>query len=263
VKNNDISIFFRNDDPDVFNLGDKREILYKLTDLFIEKKVPLVHAVVPKSITDKTVLYFNTVNEQNHLLEFIQHGLTHSIYNQGEFDNTRSYQQQQDDIRCGKKLMEDMFKEGLFECFSAPYGIYNNDTFKILEEENFKVVSSAIKFSSKHILFNKVGNYIKKTIFMSKRVSYHCNNLPNMKLKEISISLNIMRKDDPFEIISTEYFLEMIKNISKHTSNIGVLLHHINLKSAHLEKISSLLNELKTRDYKFAKLSEIYKKITP
>jgi len=255
---NNVKIFFRNDDPDVFYYGDKRQELYQLTELFIKKNIPLVHAVVPNSITDQTISYLLKVDRQSDLLEFIQHGWSHGKYATGEFDATRSYFEQHKDIKSGRIKMQTIFGDKFFSAFTAPYGIYSNITYNVLRELNFKVVSSSVKYDIKNRIFNTIGHIFGIKFFKDKRVSYHDRTICHTNLQEISISINIMRKDKADKIRDIREIINKIRHFSSFTNNIGILVHHINLKSDHFLILEQLLEDLMEANYSFSKISSIY-----
>lgn len=259
--NNNKYIFFRNDDPDIFHFGDKRDQLYQLTDLFIKKEVPIVHAVVPKTVTDKTIMYFHEASKNSRLLEFIQHGWKHFCYKFGEFDSSRNFNDQMSDIKLGKEYMEKLFGKKFFKSFTAPFGVYTNDTYRILSSENYKVVSSAIKFKSKNRAFDKIGRTLRKPFLFGRRISYHNNVISNFNIKEISISVNIMSHQSPHEMLGKSEIIEAVKMVSTYTDYIGILIHYINLKKEHFNILNQVIDDLVSLDYIFSNLSTIYGKI--
>ena len=256
------TIFFRNDDADVFYLGDKRDILYRLTDIFLNKNVPLIHAVVPSTITDKTINYFIKSSSQNDILEFIQHGWAHTKYKMGEFDIIRNYEQQKNDINRGRKILLDIFGKSFFHAFTAPYGAYTHNTIDILSKESFTALSSGVSFSPKRIYFDKLGRFFNQPFLFGKRISFHGKTICNYKIVEFSTSINIIRKMNPLEILSKNEILNKINLASKFTNEIGILLHHITLNQNDCGMISSLIDELKFRGFLFSNLSSLCKRIT-
>ena len=260
-KVNKKTIFFRNDDPDIFTFGDKREMLFMLTDLFIEKRIPLVHAVIPGIITQKTVKYFNELNQDTDLLEFIQHGWKHIKYEKGEFDYSRTAMKQLQDIRNGRNRMLKIFGDRFFAAFSAPYGTYSENTFKILDNERFKVISSVKRYEIKNRMFNEIGRLFNRTVFFGRRISYHGGSVAGLKLKEISISVNIMQKDFPFKLLDRKAFFDKIRFAFGYTKNVGILLHHSNLKIEQLTLLDRYLDELKDYGFRFCKMSSIYESL--
>lgn len=256
-----ITLFFRNDDPDVFYYGDKRDMLYRLTDVFVERKVPIVQAIVPGMVSNRTVEYFNRIDEQSNILEFIQHGWKHSKYNLGEFDKSRTYKQQLDDIGRGKQQMYDFFDNKFFLAFTAPYGAYTKNTFNVLSKEKFRVLSSGVAFTQERRYFDGLGRLFNKPFLFGKRVSYHGRRLAKYDFVELSTSINIIRRMSPPEMLTKTEILERISSATAFTNHIGILLHHIFLSKNDCNMIGSLIDELKIRGFSFSNLSSIYERI--
>jgi len=256
-----VTIFFRNDDPDVFYYGDKRDMLYRLTDIFVERKVPIVQAVVPGTVSNHTVEYFNRINEQSSILEFIQHGWKHSKYNLGEFDKSRTYKQQFDDIVRGKKQMYDFFGNGFFPAFTAPYGAYTKNTYNALAEEKFRVLSSGVSFKKIRRNLDNLGRFLKRPFIFGKRISYHGQRLAKYDFVELSTSINIIRKMSPPEMLTKNEILEKISSATAFTQHIGILLHHIFMSKNDCNMLGSLIDELKIQGFSFSNLSSLYKSI--
>ena len=119
-------LFFRNDDV----RGTIDSSLVKLTDLFIKHEIPITHAVEPANLT---LQVFNwLIDKQNHyphLVEVMQHGYDHTIKNKyklGEFGGQRVYDEQYNDIKKGKDLMDKYFGDLWFRAFNFPFGRENS-----------------------------------------------------------------------------------------------------------------------------------------
>jgi len=256
-----ITLFFRNDDPDVFYYGDKRDMLYRLTDLFAERNVPIVQAVVPGTITNRSINYFNKICEQSNILEFIQHGWKHSKYSIGEFDKSRTYKQQFDDIAVGKEKMHELFGNRFFMAFTAPYGVYTKNTFSVLSKEKFRVLSSGVAFTQERRYFDGLGRLLKRPFLFGKRISYHGQRLAKYDFVELSTSINIIRKMSPPEMLTKNEILEKISSATAFTQHIGILLHHIFMSKNDCNMLGSLIDELKIQGFSFSNLSSLYKSI--
>lgn len=255
------SLFFRNDDPDVFFYGDKRDILYRMTDVFVGKNIPIAQAVVPGCVSEKTVRYFNRIRQNTGQLELIQHGWKHKKYKMGEFDNTRTYEQQQQDIEHGNNVMTDYFDLINFHAFTAPYGVYSTDTLSILSRMKYQVLSSGVAFSRKRRYFDRLGKLLKRNFIFNKRVSYHEHRCARHEFSEISTSINIIKRMKPIEILSKSEILARIDQIKCFTNYIGILLHHIFLSKKDCVMLGALLDEIKERNISILQISEIHRGI--
>ena len=255
------TLFFRNDDPDVFYQGDRRDELYRLTDLFIDKDVPLTQAIVPETVTDQTIEYFLRSDESGELLEFIQHGWNHSKYVTGEFDHSRSYEQQYHDIVRGKKRLQDILGDRFLMAFTAPYGVYTQHTLDILKHERFNAISSGTSFKPPRRRFDQIGRFLKRSFMFGKRISYHGAVCSTYDFVELSTAINIIKSYSPLTIYTKDELLEKINRAKHYTDDIGILLHHIFLNRNDCAMIGSLLDELKAQGFSFSKFSAICKRI--
>ena len=261
MKDSRTTIFFRNDDPDTFERGDKREVLYALTDIFVGKEIPLVHAVVPNIVTEKTVLYLRKSIEDTGMIEAIQHGWQHKRYVKGEFDHSRSYEDQFADIQAGRQRMLDLFGNLFYPAFSAPYGVYTAATYETLDRLEYTVVSSAVKYGLKRRTFNSIGRALRRSVVFGKRVSYHCRRIPGTNVNEVSVAVNAMNSRGRTGLLPPEVILRRIDEIRPFTPCIGILFHHVHLSKAELSKVGMLLDMLLAHNVTFTKISVIDKQL--
>jgi len=136
-----IRIFFRDDDSD-----EDEETLRHLLDISLSRQVPLTLAVIPGKLTDATIQLFKRHKRAAPtLLEIHQHGWTHVNHEQEgrkcEFGPSRTYQEQYDDIARGKAIMEQAFPLRFFPAFTPPWNRCTQETFKVLDELGFQVLS--------------------------------------------------------------------------------------------------------------------------
>lgn len=254
------ALFFRNDDADIVTHGDRRRELYALTDVFLKHGVPLVHAVVPASVTAETVRFLCEAIDRTALVEVIQHGWSHAHYRLGEFDETRSRSAQYHDIVQGRDRLRVLFEHRLYGGFTAPYGVYTKDTFQILDECGFSVVSSSIKHSPQRRAFDAIGRCARQTVVLNKRIPYHAGTVPRTRLVELSTSVNVL---DPRQgtLLPQERILTDVKAAARHTDYVGILFHHIQMQLRDMPAIGSLLSRLRERDYMFVSVSQAAKRV--
>ena len=138
-------VFFRNDD--VFEASSK---FTKLLNIFVQHKIPLTLSVIPAKITDKCRDYLAPLVRKNKkTIEIAQHGLSHRDYSledkaKFEFGPRRSFLEQKNDIAKGKKIIKKTF--GLDPViFVPPWNVFDYNTFRALESEEFSFFSTDIK----------------------------------------------------------------------------------------------------------------------
>lgn len=260
-----IKIYFRNDDPDTFEFGDKRNELRQLTELFVEAGVPLIQAVVPKILTEETRDYFINIKQNKpELIEFVQHGYQHIKYVRGEFDESRSYEEQYEDIQAGKMLMVEKFGDLFFPAFVFPFGIYTKDSMKVLDALNFKVLSCFWKNTTKHRIVYKMCHLFNIGPLFKYHISYHMKRYGKYKFYEFSNCINVIKKLDPVIYFSPQELYEQLLNISKRTDLIGVVLHYNTLNNQtgteNLDKVKTFLEMLKKTEWvEFVTLEKYYR----
>ena len=129
---------FRNDD--VRNTIDRE--LVDMINVFTKNKIPLTLAVEPSNLTKEVTDWLVEVKkEYTNLIEIMQHGYDHSIKNKirkGEFGGQRNYEEQFNDIKRGKELMNQHFGALWFEAFNYPYGEYNSAAMTAVNDNGFR-----------------------------------------------------------------------------------------------------------------------------
>lgn len=252
-------IFFRNDD--VRQTLDQS--LIDLTMLCIKHNVPISHAVEPANIKPEVSEWLICVKKQfPHLIEIIQHGYDHNLENpeqKMEFGGERNYQEQYDDIKKGKEIMDHIFGKLWDPIFTFPYGTFNAHTLQAIDDLGYKTISSKIKFTPKGRLKNSIGRFMGKDILFGKKISYHPGVRRGYKFREISVSANLIRNytgESTAEHYSHSEIMEQIRISSLHTNVIGVLFHHRFHKDHH-RLAADLISSLKEKGYTFSTIREI------
>ena len=218
-------VFFRNDDVAMIEPG-----LKELTELFLERHLPITHAVEPANLTPETARWLLTVAP--HGVEIIQHGYSHARHDKGEFGGNRSYANQLQDVSRGKRIMEDAFGSSFFPAFSFPYGAYNRHSMPVLAETSFKVVSSHVKFSTRRVTFDRLGRLLHRNVLWERGVSYHCRRRPQGRLWDLSVCLSPIKQylggrgSSDCTLAQVEELKKEFMFCSQHTRAIGVVLHH-------------------------------------
>jgi peptidoglycan/xylan/chitin deacetylase (PgdA/CDA1 family) len=252
-------VFFRNDD--VRHSLDQS--LIDLTMLCMDHKVPISHAVEPANVTHEVSEWLIGMKKQfPDLIEIIQHGYNHNLKNptkKMEFGGTRGYQEQYEDIKKGKVIMDEIFGNLWDPIFTFPYGTYNEQTLKAIDQLGYAAISSKVKFNYKGRLKNTVGRILQKDILFDKKINYHPDIRYGYKFKEISVSANIIKQYigvSTAEHYPLEDILKQIRIASVHTYIIGVLFHH-RFHADHLNLIADLITALKDKGYFFSKLGDM------
>lgn len=252
-------IFFRNDD--VRNVLD--ETLISLTELCVNHHVPIAHAVEPGNVSKEVVEWLITEKKKHPgLIEIIQHGYNHNLLNPSqkmEFGGKRSYKDQFDDLKKGKEIMNQEFGDLWSPVFTFPYGTFNQETLKAIDELDYKIISSKIKFDFKARLKNFSGKLLGKDLILGKKINFHPDFRKGYKFREISVSVNLIRKytgESIADHFSLDDIMEQVILASKYTDLIGILFHH-RFHGDHLELTEKLILQLKERGYRFSTFIDI------
>lgn len=252
-------IFFRNDDV----RDELDRSLIDLTRLCIENRVPVILAAEPANLTPEVVGWLKEIKMQHpDLIEIIQHGYNHNRHNpeqKMEFGGGRGYQEQFDDIKKGREIMDNNFGQLWDAVFTFPYGTYNANTLKAVNELDYKAISTKIKFSSKARIKNKVGKILGASQLIGKNISYHPATHSGYKFREISVSANLIKKytgQRSAEHYTVNEIMGQIRSACAHTQIIGVLFHH-RFHQEYLEQIRQLIDLLKNEGYTFSTIRKI------
>ncbi len=216
-KNKAIRIFLRDDDAD-----DDLEALRSLFDVTLASSVPLNLAIIPGSLSDAGIrLLDNHKHLHPDLFGLNQHGWLHLNHEKEgrkcEFGQSRTFDQQFEDVSQGKALLENVFGDKFYPVFTPPWNRCTEDTFKVLDRLNFKVFS---KDKGKQAVTGFAFQEISTTLDL-----YRWKDKPSMKTPEeiIEALLVQMRAEDP----------------------IGILLHHKVMGPEEFSFLDFLLRELR------------------
>lgn len=255
-------MFFRNDD--VRDTLD--DSLVAITDLFVEKNIPITHAVEPANITPEVVAWLVSMKKANpEVIEIMQHGYEHTIKNsqkKGEFGGQRSYEEQYADIESGMKLMDDYFGEHWFKCFNFPYAPYNPAAIKAVNDLGFKVFNSHYNIGLSRKLFYFVGHALRKGYMLDHHVSWNLKKYPGTDLFEIDMNFGFITKylneqTDAILRSLDELIIETDKYSKQKT--IGVLLHHrYHNTSDKIKLVEDYLSWSQEEEFEFLSMESIY-----
>lgn len=251
-------IFLRNDD-----LRDRLDSeLITLTDLCINHKAPICHAVEPANVSADVVTWLKKTKEKHpDLIEIIQHGYDHNLSNptaKMEFGGSRTFEDQLISIQKGQKLMDKHFGNSWSKVFTFPYGSYNLESLKAVDMAGYYAISSKVDFSLKNKVKNATGKLLGKDFLFNKKISYHDSSRKSFRFKELSVSANLIKNyidSNRANHYSKHEIEQQISTASKHTDKVGILFHH-RFHSTQFEVIDSLLNELKD-DFQFSTITNL------
>lgn len=252
-------LFFRNDD--VRHTLD--QALIDLTQLCIDHKVPISHAVEPANVTPDVSKWLIGMKKQfPDLIEIIQHGYNHNLANPDqkmEFGGNRGYQEQYDDIKKGQEIMNRVFGNLWEPIFTFPYGTFNTHTLKAIDDLGYKAISSKIKFTYKGRLKNVLGRLMRKDVLLGKKINYHPGVRPNYKFREISVSANLIKHytgESTAEHYTLAEIMGQIRESNRYTNITGILFHH-RFHKDNLQLTASLIGTMKDEGYTFCTIREI------
>lgn len=259
-------MFFRNDDV----RGTLDDSLISITNLFIKHNIPITHAVEPANLTPAVLDWLISAKNNNpEIIEIMQHGYDHTIKNdiiKGEFGGQRSYQEQYNDIKAGKLLMDKYFGKLWFECFNFPYAPYNPDAMKAVDDLGFKVFNSHSNIRLSRRLFYLVGHILRKGFFLNHHVSWNLQTYPGTNVFEIDMNFGFIKKYLSEGTDSVLLTLDQLKNATKRYSvykTVGVLLHHrYHDTDSKIELVDSYLSWVKEEDFEFLSMQNIYNKFS-
>jgi hypothetical protein len=251
-------LFFRNDD--VRDSIDKE--LIDLTELCFKHKIPISHAVEPANVTLEVVDWLvKSKKEYPELLEIIQHGYDHNKNNPDtkmEFGGNRTYEDQLMDIKKGKEIMDNYFGSLWSPVFTFPYGTYNYETLKAVNQLNYSAISSKVNYSTRSRAKNTFGRVLGKDFLLNKKISYHSLQRKHFNFREISVSANLIRKytgNNTADHYTKQEIIEQVNLSSRFSNIVGVLFHH-RFHSDHMQMIEQLIVELKDK-YTFSTIMKL------
>jgi len=212
----EIKIFLRDDDSD-----EDSEPLRHLLDISLSRHVPLSLAVIPGALTDSAIwLFKDHKRAAPTLLEIHQHGWLHINHEKEgrkcEFGPSRSYQQQWDDIAQGKAIMEQAFPMRFFPAFTPPWNRCTAETFKVLDDLRF------------HVLSKDQGN----------------SRVRGYQFQEVSITLDLYRWKGGATMKEPEEIVNALRSQMREGNTVGLLLHHKIMNAEAFAFFDCLLQEL-------------------
>jgi hypothetical protein len=136
-----VTFFFRDDD-----VGWEHERLYRLLDLFKSYEIPIDLAMIPEALSPRLVAELRRrIQRGRERVGLHQHGLGHVNHEPSgrkcEFGASRSLEQQDEDLKLGKHLLESLFGGLIDPIFTPPWNRCTQITVECLAVQSFRVLS--------------------------------------------------------------------------------------------------------------------------
>ncbi len=140
-------LFIRNDD--VWRLDESFRTFF---DFMLGQKIPVVYGVIPAKLEEDAALFLRRAKEQDpDLLDIVQHGYAHvnhapaGEHHKYEFGETRTYEEQHEDIAKGMRIMQRAFGDTMTPGFIPPYHSDDAHTIDAIEALGIPLYSSRLK----------------------------------------------------------------------------------------------------------------------
>jgi hypothetical protein len=226
------TVFFRNDDA---GWSDHR--LASLCECFIEHRIPLDIAVIPKAMSSDSVsLLRSLMASAPTLLHIHQHGFSHANHQTSgrscEFGNERSALQQFNDIAQGKDILEGCFGDKLEPFFTPPWNRCVRDTFDALKNLGFRLVSRIAGSDDK-----------KQACF-----------------PELPVTIDWLKKHKGERLRHEQfctYACDVLASRDRHNA-VGIMLHHAAMDQYERQRLAKFLVTMRNNPgVRFGSIAEI------
>jgi peptidoglycan/xylan/chitin deacetylase (PgdA/CDA1 family) len=257
--------FIRNDDV----RGTLDDSLVRLTEKLVELGFPVSHAVEPANVSQPVVEWLLRVRQAYpEQLEIIQHGYDHRLKTpapvRGEFGGDRPLTEQKAEIEAGRRIMDDRFGPAWTRAFSFPYGTYDLNTLRALEEIQFEMVSTGCAWGVRRRLLNAAGTLFRVRRVGRRMVHYPGRRIPGFALYEYPVVVNYTRKQAGPDsgLQRTEDELRAAWNrVPVGIKTRGILCHHRFHGPGDPEPLLEFLKTLRAEGVRFATLGRIHESV--
>jgi len=259
--------YFRNDDVNVLD-----DPLVLVTRCCTKENVPITHAVEPANVTDEAIEWLINEHEKRpRLIEIMQHGYDHVERDKGEFGGRRPFAEQYADLQRGRDILVNKFGNTFLPCLNYPFGPYNQHSMQAADKIGYRIVCSHFNYRLSRRIMYAVGHTLRKGQLLARHVSYHLDFYPGTRLFCVDMAVSFIARylgphgscDCIFYDLET--LLNKIRNFTRHTPVVGVLLHH---RFHHTEEslilVAELIKALKALpNAEFLNIREIYQRFCP
>ena len=225
------TVFFRDDD-----VGELTDPLRSVLEILLEAEVPCHYEVVPSYLDAAAADELRKLqSERADLLFLDQHGCTHSQIVDGqprasEFDGDRPYEDQFDAISRGRDSLKEMLGDSFSgRVFTPPCHKYDAQTLRALGDAGFDTLSAGLRADRASRLYYAVGRSLGRVKLLGKRVSYHGRRMPDARLVEVSVSLDVHEDVDASGRRidkDAEQLWQEFEWLRARLPAVGIMLHH-------------------------------------
>ncbi len=260
--------YFRNDD-----VNELSSELIAISELLWEANVPVIHTVEPGNVTDECVAWLLEMKAKHgRLLEIMQHGYDHTKHDKGEFGGSRGYDEQHADLKRGMAIMDERFGDQWFRCVNFPFGPYNRDTLRAVDDLGFLVFNGHFNPRPSRRMFYKVGHALRRGQIKDKHISYHLGHYPGVKAFPIDMVITYIAKytgaygSQSCDFHDLDFLMQRFEAARRHINVIGWLLHHrYHHTEAGVAIVRDSIDEMRRRlpEIEFWNFEEIYRAFGP
>lgn len=223
-------VFFRDDD-----VGEWTPALRFHVDLLLELGISCHYLVVPSYLDAGCAATLRDLKQAHSaLVHFNQHGHTHEQILDGvavysEFAGGRPYADQRDAIERGRDRLAGMLAEAFEgDVFTPPCHKYDGNTLRVLGDLGFDTLSAGVRVDPASRVYYTVGRALGRIELLGKRVSYHRRVMPERRLAEVSVAIDVHEDQDAggrIEKDASRLWAEF-EAARQHLDAVGIMTHH-------------------------------------
>ena len=235
-----MSLFFRNDD-----VTELTPHLQELAELFLDRGVPLHHAVIPGRSTDELAKWLVQLAESRPALIGIDmHGWKHERYNgRPEFGAHVPEGIQKEHLIHGRGWMVERFGPSFSGVFVPPHGCYNRTTVSLLDQLGFQGLSAWARTGS---LRSRILSPIRYHLNRGELPSWNGRRFPRSRVLQCSTTFDPVIDYRSRRVLRISEFLAMIGTDKPALQ--GICLHHwVFNDQPSMEWVRTLLHEIRGR----------------
>ena len=221
-----VHYFIRDDD-----VGALTEALRFFVETFFERELPVSYQIIPANFTQEAADYLlEKWRARPDLIEFGQHGLTHSMIVRGrqiwrEFGPERSYEEQSRDIAEGMRILRDRLgDEPPIRVFTPPQHKYDGATVRAAAAAGHRIFSGSSYPSRHHQLAYRMGRALGLSSLRHHGISYHERVRPEASIAELSISIPV--DNGGALLLSAGSIRSALDEAAAASSTVGLMFHH-------------------------------------